>query len=525
MLTSARSVSKYFGASAHGLAPAPQVKVLAPVTMPFSIGVCDTLNWANYLDQQALAAGVNPASYTRRMYLVPKTGCTPNINGIGFEGDSRSWVFTCGARTMAHELGHNLGMSHSNANGVEYGDPTDVMGATQIQSDTQMFELNAPHRHQLQWLGNGRVLDVGASGDYGVSALERDDIAGPQVLRVQKEPGTWVYLSYREPLGTFDNNLIVPMTTSVHLFSGGGPTDLQATLPDGQAFDLPGVLHARQLSHATGRACVHVDVAHPVAGAVAPGCVAPPVCVPSATTACALNGRFALDVTYRRPGGSLSGTAQAAAPYSDNTSLFWFFSSSNVELVVKVLDGQASNGKFWVFHGGLTDLEYTLTVRDTWTNVTETYVKPAGSFCGGSDVVFGNPGLGGGVPGSPLAATPSSVAPTVASCVPGANTLCLQGGRVRVQVDWTASGSSGIGVAQPLAGGESGLFSFFNAANVELIVKVLDGRAINGHFWIFTGALSNVAYSVTVTDLPTGHVVTLVNPAGNLCGSALTDQL
>jgi hypothetical protein len=31
----------------------------------------------------------------------------------------------------------------------------------------------------------------------------------------------------------------------------------------------------------------------------------------------------------------------------------------------------------------------------------------------------------------------------------------------------------------------------------EVLVKVLDGRAVNGKFWVFYGALSNVRYSVT----------------------------
>ncbi len=51
-------------------------------------------------------------------------------------------------------------------------------------------------------------------------------------------------------------------------------------------------------------------------------------------------------------------------------------------------------------------------------------------------------------------------------------------------------------------------------ANVELVVKVLDGRPINGYFWVFYGALSNVAFTVTVTDTETGERKVYQNPLG-----------
>jgi len=41
---------------------------------------------------------------------------------------------------------------------------------------------------------------------------------------------------------------------------------------------------------------------------------------------------------------------------------------------------------------------------------------------------------------------------------------------------------------------------------------VLDGRSINGHFWVFYGALSDVQYTITVTDTITGAVRTYTNP-------------
>jgi hypothetical protein len=78
-----------------------------------------------------------------------------------------------------------------------------------------------------------------------------------------------------------------------------------------------------------------------------------------------------------------------AIPQND---IFGYFSipaltnnPTNPEVFVKVLDGTPVNGHYWVFFGGLTDLEYTITVREISTGHTKTYFKPAGSAAGGFD--------------------------------------------------------------------------------------------------------------------------------------------
>jgi hypothetical protein len=69
---------------------------------------------------------------------------------------------------------------------------------------------------------------------------------------------------------------------------------------------------------------------------------------------------------------------------------------------------------------------------------------------------------------------------------------------------------------------DTGYFWFFDASNVELVVKTLDGTDVNGHYWVFSGALSNLYYRITVTDLVTGAVQTYENPFGRLEGLADT---
>ena len=48
------------------------------------------------------------------------------------------------------------------------------------------------------------------------------------------------------------------------------------------------------------------------------------------------------------------------------------------------------------------------------------------------------------------------------------------------------------------------------------MVKVLDGRPLNGHFWLFLSGLSTVEYTVRVTDTQTGEVRTVRKPAQTL---------
>lgn len=69
---------------------------------------------------------------------------------------------------------------------------------------------------------------------------------------------------------------------------------------------------------------------------------------------------------------------------------------------------------------------------------------------------------------------------------------------------------------------DSGLFWFFSASNWELLVKVLDGCSLNGHFWVFSAATTNVEYTLRVTDTRTGEVKVYLNPLG-VAADAITD--
>jgi hypothetical protein len=99
-----------------------------------------------------------------------------------------------------------------------------------------------------------------------------------------------------------------------------------------------------------------------------------PGCLPNDATLCVGGGRFSVQATFDAGGGN-AGDAHAVALTSD-TGYLWFFADTNVEAVIKVLDGCGLNSKWWVFAGGLTNVAVTLTVTDTKTSTVKTYHNP-----------------------------------------------------------------------------------------------------------------------------------------------------
>ncbi len=103
------------------------------------------------------------------------------------------------------------------------------------------------------------------------------------------------------------------------------------------------------------------------------------------------------------------------------------------------------------------------------------------------------------------------------ACVTGLDTMCLNDRRFRLRIRWRDfAGNTGSGRVVPGVGSaDSGLFYFFSANNWEMLVKVLDGCAINDHFWLLAAATTNVEYTLEVTDTETDTIVQYFNPLGN----------
>jgi ELWxxDGT repeat protein len=254
-------------------------------------------------------------------------------------------------------------------------------------------------------------------------------------------------------------------------------------------------------------------------------------CSPSQTHLCLLGGRFEVEARWRdfqgREGGS------TASQLTSDTGAFAFFDASNLDVVVKLIDGRGINQSFWVFYGALSNVEYTLTIVDTVTGLSRHYFNPLGQLASVADTnAFGPLGEDRSAPtrnafgaldrAENLAPVTEQAGGDVAgSCQPGPGRLCLQG-RFAVTATWgDFAGHKGEANAVSLTG-DSGYLWFFSASDVEVILKIVDGRAINGKFWLFYGALSNVQYRLTVTDTATGRVRHYVNPLGDLASVADT---
>lgn len=271
-------------------------------------------------------------------------------------------------------------------------------------------------------------------------------------------------------------------------------------------------------------------------------------CVADATTLCLNSGRFRVGVVWSVPAQNRSGVGMAV-PLTGDTGYFWFFTSANVELVVKVLDARGVNSAFWVFYGALSDVEYTVTVTDTLTGDVKAYPNASGHLAsvGDTSAFPQSVSVQGVQPEARVSpeslaersteelyalyasltatATARAARPpdSVDACTATAEALCLNQSRFRVTVNWQVPSQNrfGSGQAVPISG-DTGYFWFFSSANVELTLKVLDGRSVNGHFWVFYGALSNVQYTITVTDTQTSAFKVYPNPSGTLASVADT---
>ena len=109
------------------------------------------------------------------------------------------------------------------------------------------------------------------------------------------------------------------------------------------------------------------------------------------------------------------------------------------------------------------------------------------------------------------------------SCVPGPETVCLQDSRYEVEVEWQ-DGDGAPHAARVVHAGtnDSGLFSFFDRDNWEMLVKVLNGCSINGHHWVYAASATDLGYVIRVTDTSTGESKEFRNEAGQVA-SAVVD--
>ncbi|MCY3932817.1 MAG: hypothetical protein OXH70_14000 [Acidobacteria bacterium] len=248
---------------------------------------------------------------------------------------------------------------------------------------------------------------------------------------------------------------------------------------------------------------------------------------------------------------------------SDRSGLLYFFDRDNVELLVKVLDGCAINGHHWVFVAPVTDLGFRLRITNPggwygpdrpvhwsydferrpnreilWDRVgnpkgaTARTVSDTTAFpCTEAEIAAAREkaaeASGGhaaflrsrGVTADRVASAQRVSAGARTDCEPGRTALTLAGGyKVRMCYD-TYAGETGEALDYGLDSSQSGLLYFFDRDNAEVLVKVLDGCAINGHRWVFVAPVTDLGFALRIEG-PASRVWTHRNALGQVAETA-----
>lgn len=262
------------------------------------------------------------------------------------------------AEVMAHELGHLLGLAHS------CGDPT--TGPCTGAADAALMRA-FPH-------DDGRGASIRSDDRAGLLALY-SEASGPgpnppSSLSAEVTSTSTIDLSWDDNSSN-ENGFSVEQRTlpsTEFVFLGNLPPDTTSTTITGLAAETAAEFRVRAFNADAFSAYSNVASATTFAQ--------PAPCVTDAQTLCLTEGRFKVTAEWATTQGT-AGQGQAVDITTD-TGYFWFFDENNVEMVVKVLDAcvPVLGNRFWVFAGGLTNVEVVLRVVDSETGFTRTYANP-----------------------------------------------------------------------------------------------------------------------------------------------------
>jgi hypothetical protein len=101
-------------------------------------------------------------------------------------------------------------------------------------------------------------------------------------------------------------------------------------------------------------------------------------CFNTGNVICLNNGRFRVELRFRRPNDN-EGLGTDANLKTNDSATLWFFNPANLEMLIKVLNAcSGGGGNYWVFFAATTNVELHLTVTDTQTGAVKTYFNPLG---------------------------------------------------------------------------------------------------------------------------------------------------
>lgn len=186
---------------------------------------CDSILGAAEMNaqQSAQANNIDIENYPLRIFMVPEgedcgyLGKATTIDGYGEALIYGTLNGHLSNRTIIHEIGHtNIAGNLGHAASIECKLPDNYTDQCTIRDKGGSFdpmggnsksgEFNAVHLIQMGVIPESEVLDVSTSGQYVISALEKDT-AETRVIRIKKSDTTtngvqdYYYLELRRPIG------------------------------------------------------------------------------------------------------------------------------------------------------------------------------------------------------------------------------------------------------------------------------------------------------------------------------------
>lgn len=88
-------------------------------------------------------------------------------------------------------------------------------------------------------------------------------------------------------------------------------------------------------------------------------------------------GRFRISATWK-DFLNVTGDGTFVPLGSEESGVIWFFNPAIFEVMIKIVDGCSLNNRYWVFFAALTNVEFHITVLDTWTSTSKQYDNALG---------------------------------------------------------------------------------------------------------------------------------------------------
>jgi fibronectin type 3 domain-containing protein len=214
MTGSATSVKKYVEEQAKGRWTL-NATVYGWYTINATSTSCDWSTWTTLGGNAATGAGVNLASFTNLLYIIPDTNACGWAGVAYVNGPKGMLNGNYSVQVATHELGHNWGLGHANSlyctnssgtrvaiaatsscSSKAYQDPFSTMGNNALRHN------HATQLGSLGFLASSETVDGSIGNTYTISPYFG---SGPvKLLRVARNDTTFFALDYRMTYGAFD---------------------------------------------------------------------------------------------------------------------------------------------------------------------------------------------------------------------------------------------------------------------------------------------------------------------------------